>query len=181
MAHHLRHVFGSSRSDERAWPFTTQQRRMARAPIGAVAVGSSAVGATAIGALAFGAVAIGALAIRKLAVKQARVQRLEIGELVVDRLVVREGKGLSREAQTNGHDEEPDLFDEAPRRNGSMEPQRRAHRTASALKPGDDAPPGTPGTAENICPDCNGSGLINDTTCENCDGTGKVVQGLAGG
>ena len=181
MAHHLHRLFGSSRYDDRGRRFMTQQRHAARAPMGALAVGASAIGATAVGALAIGAVAIGALAIRKLAVKQAHMHRLEIDELVVDRLVVREAKGLAREARGNGHGDEPDLFEDAPRRNGTMAPQRRAHRTASALKPGDDAAAGTPGTAENICPDCNGTGLINDTTCANCDGTGKVVQGLAGG
>ncbi len=47
--------------------------------------------------------------------------------------------------------------------------------------PGDDAPPGTPGTGEDICPTCNGSGRSGDAACETCDGTGKVVKAVGGG
>ncbi|HYZ34281.1 MAG TPA: hypothetical protein VE684_18585 [Crenalkalicoccus sp.] len=49
------------------------------------------------------------------------------------------------------------------------------------LNPGDAAPPGTPGTGEAICPECQGSGRIAGGPCRNCGGTGKVIQGLAGG
>jgi hypothetical protein len=47
--------------------------------------------------------------------------------------------------------------------------------------PGDDASPGTPGTGENICPVCGGSGRVNGRLCANCDGTGKVTEGIGGG
>jgi hypothetical protein len=47
--------------------------------------------------------------------------------------------------------------------------------------PGDDAPPGTPGTGENVCPDCRGSGKIDNRTCETCRGTGVVNEGVGGG
>jgi hypothetical protein len=53
-------------------------------------------------------------------------------------------------------------------------------RTAK-LKPGDEAAPGTPGTGENICPQCQGSGRMNGGMCPNCRGTGKVVAGIGGG
>ncbi len=46
--------------------------------------------------------------------------------------------------------------------------------------PGDQAPPGTPGTGENICPACHGSGRIDTQACQNCGGTGKVVEGIGG-
>ncbi|WP_222911115.1 hypothetical protein [Pseudomonas sp. DNDY-54] len=46
--------------------------------------------------------------------------------------------------------------------------------------PGDDAPPGTPGTGENVCPVCNGSGRSEDGECQNCGGTGKVIEGIGG-
>ncbi|WP_237213865.1 hypothetical protein [Falsiroseomonas oryziterrae] len=49
------------------------------------------------------------------------------------------------------------------------------------LNPGDAAAPGTPGTGEAICPDCEGKGRVANRPCPNCDGTGKVVAGLAGG
>lgn len=48
--------------------------------------------------------------------------------------------------------------------------------------PGDDAAPGTPGTGEDICPRCKGSGLLeNRQECPDCGGTGKVIEGIGGG
>ncbi|MBC9208843.1 DUF2934 domain-containing protein [Roseomonas aerophila] len=47
--------------------------------------------------------------------------------------------------------------------------------------PGDDAAPGTPGTGEDVCPTCQGSGRIEGKACENCGGTGIVIKGVAGG
>ena len=49
------------------------------------------------------------------------------------------------------------------------------------VNPGDDAAPGTPGTGENICPKCQGTGRLQGSECPECAGTGKVVEGLAGG
>jgi hypothetical protein len=49
------------------------------------------------------------------------------------------------------------------------------------LNPGDDAAPGTPGTGENVCQECQGTGKLDGGECANCGGTGKVIQGLAGG
>ncbi len=49
------------------------------------------------------------------------------------------------------------------------------------LAPGDEAAPGTPGTGEDICPDCNGTGRIDGRPCETCDGSGKVIEGIGGG
>ena len=46
--------------------------------------------------------------------------------------------------------------------------------------PGDEAPPGTPGTGEDICPECNGSGRKNGKRCDNCAGTGKIIRGIGG-
>lgn len=48
-------------------------------------------------------------------------------------------------------------------------------------KPGDEAPPGTPGTGENLCPRCSGSGQIEAKACPDCNGTGKVIAGIGGG
>jgi len=47
--------------------------------------------------------------------------------------------------------------------------------------PGDDAPPGTPGTGEDVCRVCNGSGRHDGHDCENCGGTGRVTEGIGGG
>jgi hypothetical protein len=48
-------------------------------------------------------------------------------------------------------------------------------------KPGDEAEPETPGSGENICPKCGGTGHIEKAICQICDGTGKVTEGIGGG
>ena len=48
--------------------------------------------------------------------------------------------------------------------------------------PGDDAPPGTPGTGESLCRTCGGKGTTEDgKPCPTCQGTGKVNVGIGGG
>jgi RecJ-like exonuclease len=45
------------------------------------------------------------------------------------------------------------------------------------INPGDQAPPGSPQSGENVCPKCNGKGkLANGESCSNCGGTGKVIE-----
>lgn len=51
---------------------------------------------------------------------------------------------------------------------------------SSPLRPGDEAPPGTPGTGEDICPVCGGSGSTAGRECPHCLGTGKVNVGIGG-
>lgn len=68
-----------------------------------------------------------------------------------------------------------------------------AKRKAPAAKtpthhhtPHDDPEPGTPGTGEDVCPECHGSGKAIDKKagkptsdpCERCDGTGIIVEGI---
>jgi DnaJ-class molecular chaperone len=49
------------------------------------------------------------------------------------------------------------------------------------MNPGDEAKPGTPGTGEDICPECNGKGRNQrGEKCPNCGGTGKIVRGIGG-
>lgn len=48
-------------------------------------------------------------------------------------------------------------------------------------RPGDESRSGVPGTGENACRACQGSGKVNGKTCPDCDGTGKVVEGIGGG
>lgn len=48
------------------------------------------------------------------------------------------------------------------------------------LNPRDEAAPGTPGTGENLCPACSGSGEKGSEKCQVCDGTGKVIKGIGG-
>ena len=49
------------------------------------------------------------------------------------------------------------------------------------LAPGDEAPPGTPGSGEDVCPRCGGSGQLEGSTCEECAGSGTVIRGIGGG
>ena len=49
------------------------------------------------------------------------------------------------------------------------------------MNPNDQTPPGSPETAENVCPKCDGSGQRDDgKPCDNCGGTGKVIEGPGG-
>jgi DnaJ-class molecular chaperone len=57
----------------------------------------------------------------------------------------------------------------------------RLQAAGTQINPGDDAPPGTLGTGEDICRDCHGSGRIDGKTCPACGGTGKVTEGVGGG
>jgi hypothetical protein len=48
------------------------------------------------------------------------------------------------------------------------------------MSPGDEAPAGTSGTGENVCPRCGGSGKLANADCPMCQGTGKVTSGIGG-
>ncbi len=52
--------------------------------------------------------------------------------------------------------------------------------STSTMNPGDEAPPGTPGTGENLCDRCSGTGRIAGAPCEACGGTGQVTTGIGG-
>jgi hypothetical protein len=54
-------------------------------------------------------------------------------------------------------------------------------RGEQAMAPGDEAPPGTPGTGEDVCPDCGGSGRLDTRPCETCLGRGRVVKAISAG
>jgi hypothetical protein len=56
----------------------------------------------------------------------------------------------------------------------------KASPTGPKLNPGDQAAPGTPGVAENVCPDCRGTGKITAAPCQTCGGTGVVQEGVGG-
>lgn len=48
------------------------------------------------------------------------------------------------------------------------------------VNPGDEATPGTPGTGEDTCPHCRGSGRIDGVRCAHCGGSGLIVEGIGG-
>jgi hypothetical protein len=52
--------------------------------------------------------------------------------------------------------------------------------SARPMAPGDEAPAGTPGTGEDVCPDCGGSGVRAGRECPTCHGSGKVTVGIGG-
>ena len=52
--------------------------------------------------------------------------------------------------------------------------------TPQPMAPGDEAPPGTPGTGEDLCRTCGGSGRLNGGPCPECEGTGRVTRGIGG-
>ncbi len=60
-------------------------------------------------------------------------------------------------------------------------PQRVDVSRQPGMNPGDEAPPGTPDTGENLCPKCGGTGRIDGEPCRNCGGTGRVIEGIGGG
>ena len=56
-----------------------------------------------------------------------------------------------------------------------------ANRDAT-MNPGDEAPPGSPATGENLCRACRGTGLNeNDEACPECGGTGHVIVAVSAG
>lgn len=51
-----------------------------------------------------------------------------------------------------------------------------------SINPGDEAPAGTPGTGEDVCPHCHGSGKLDgQRECPICGGSGKIIEGIGGG
>lgn len=49
------------------------------------------------------------------------------------------------------------------------------------MNPGDEAPPGTPSSGEDMCPTCNGTGKAEGETCPTCQGEGRINEGIGGG
>ncbi len=61
-------------------------------------------------------------------------------------------------------------------------PRREASDPQRSPAPGDEVPPGTEGAAEDVCPQCGGSGrLDNGESCPNCNGTGVIIRAVGGG
>lgn len=59
-------------------------------------------------------------------------------------------------------------------------PQREPESRPPPMAPGDEAPEGTPGTGQNVCRRCGGSGKVEGLDCPACAGTGYVVTGIGG-
>jgi hypothetical protein len=82
-----------------------------------------------------------------------------------------------QEARPEGRHEEHwvqaerELRDEGSQASAGITGTVAASPTQTQL--GDEAPPGTPGTGENTCPTCRGSGKVGQNRCADCGGTGK--------
>ena len=63
----------------------------------------------------------------------------------------------------------------------SDQPAGPGRGQSAPMSPGDEAPAGTPGTGENVCSCCGGSGrMAGGKECAECGGTGKVTVGIGG-
>jgi hypothetical protein len=47
-------------------------------------------------------------------------------------------------------------------------------------RPGDEVPPGTPGSGDDVCPRCNGSGSVEGQGCAYCAETGMITRAIGG-
>lgn len=56
-----------------------------------------------------------------------------------------------------------------------------ASNDTNDMKPGDEAPAGTVGTGDDVCPDCEGRGTVNSKPCPTCAGTGVITRAIGGG
>ena len=54
------------------------------------------------------------------------------------------------------------------------------NREREPMNPGDEVPPGTVYSGEDLCPECSGSGKKEGQECANCGGTGKVTEPVGG-
>lgn len=59
-------------------------------------------------------------------------------------------------------------------------PQRQTPEPPKPTTPAQSMQPGTPGTGEALCPVCSGKGTISGRKCEECNGTGIIIQGIGG-
>jgi hypothetical protein len=61
-------------------------------------------------------------------------------------------------------------------------PRREASDPDRKPAPGDEVPPGTEGAAETVCGVCGGDGRLDSgEQCENCNGTGVIIEAVGGG
>ena len=59
-------------------------------------------------------------------------------------------------------------------------PKAQMQAANAMLNPGDEAAPGTPGTGDDICPECHGNGRVNGSPCPNCGGSGTITRAIGG-
>jgi DnaJ-class molecular chaperone len=75
------------------------------------------------------------------------------------------------------HHQEHAPMDDRRRQDRAVEKTEKTEKP----RPGDEAPAGAPGSGEDICPSCGGSGRKGGAVCPSCGGTGRVNEGIGGG
>lgn len=91
-----------------------------------------------------------------------------------------------QQAPAEGPDDIPPPQDGSPGQPVKDSEKQPSHSRAAEgadqqfTNPGDQARAGTPGTGENICPRCRGSGRVDGAACESCGGSGRVIEGIGG-
>ncbi|MBA2673458.1 hypothetical protein [Ramlibacter sp.] len=63
---------------------------------------------------------------------------------------------------------------------GEEDPGAAIDMAPSASPGASDQPAGAPGSGENVCPSCGGTGTFQGMGCPECEGTGKVTVGIGG-
>lgn len=81
-------------------------------------------------------------------------------------------------AQSVAGEEDPGAAIDMPA--AAASPGEQPSAAQAPMSPGDEAPAGTPGTGEDVCPSCGGSGRSASGACPVCQGTGKVTVGIGG-
>jgi hypothetical protein len=69
---------------------------------------------------------------------------------------------------------------EGSRETAETELQRNQPKQPVRRRAGDEAPPGTPGIGEDVCPTCKGTGSVGSRPCADCEGTGRVIKAIGG-
>jgi hypothetical protein len=64
---------------------------------------------------------------------------------------------------------------------GMMAGDRVPPSSDPRMHAGDALPPDAPNAGETVCYRCNGSGKLEGETCPECQGTGRVIESVAGG
>ena len=83
-------------------------------------------------------------------------------------------------SQSVAGEEDPGAALDMPAGSARRPASQSVPRQPGPINPGDDATAGTPGTGENICRKCNGSGRAANGPCPSCDGSGKVTAAVSG-
>jgi hypothetical protein len=69
------------------------------------------------------------------------------------------------------------LWEQEGRPEGRAESHwQQAEAEVAGLNLADEAPPGTSGAGEHVCPTCGGSGRAGRKRCSTCGGTGRTVD-----